>query len=350
MLERLVIRSFKQFERVEIELGQVVVFIGPNNSGKTSALQALALRELGVRKWYEKRGRNPPPKRSGGTINRRDLVSLPVPHANLLWRDLHVRDTSRTNGRQRTENVCIEIQVHGVDEGKTWQCGLAFDYANQESLCVRPLGWGSGGGQAEQEPVPELARRTRVAYLPPMSGLAANELRLDPGAVLVRLGEGRTAEVLRNLAWMAGELPDPRGWKFCKEQIQSLFGVTLLDPEYVAERGELSLAYKDRSGIELDISAAGRGLQQTLLLLAFLTGNPGATLLLDEPDAHLEVLRQEQIYSLLSRTAQQQAARSSRPATPKSCSTPRATATPWSPSSADTRIASTTAAARSARR
>jgi len=34
-----------------------------------------------------------------------------------------------------------------------------------------------------------------------MSGLAGNETRLDPGAINVRLGEGRTAEVLRNLCY-----------------------------------------------------------------------------------------------------------------------------------------------------
>ena len=43
MLTRLVIRNFKQFAEVDIELGPAVVFIGPNNAGKTSALQALAL-------------------------------------------------------------------------------------------------------------------------------------------------------------------------------------------------------------------------------------------------------------------------------------------------------------------
>jgi predicted ATP-dependent endonuclease of OLD family len=43
MLERLVVRNFKRFEEVAINLSQAVVLVGPNNSGKTSALQALAL-------------------------------------------------------------------------------------------------------------------------------------------------------------------------------------------------------------------------------------------------------------------------------------------------------------------
>ena len=46
MLTKLTVRNFKRFEDVEIELGNPVVFIGPNNSGKTSAMQALALTRL----------------------------------------------------------------------------------------------------------------------------------------------------------------------------------------------------------------------------------------------------------------------------------------------------------------
>ena len=49
------VKNFKRLEDVEIELGKTVVFVGPNNSGKTTALQALALWEIGLRKWVEKR-------------------------------------------------------------------------------------------------------------------------------------------------------------------------------------------------------------------------------------------------------------------------------------------------------
>lgn len=48
MLTKLTIRNFKRFGEVEIELGSPVVFVGPNNSGKTSALQALALWDIGL--------------------------------------------------------------------------------------------------------------------------------------------------------------------------------------------------------------------------------------------------------------------------------------------------------------
>jgi len=79
MLTRLLIKNFKLFEEVDLELGDRVVLIGPNNAGKTSALQALALWDVGVKRWSEKRGSGDvPEKRPGVTINRRDLIAVPV--------------------------------------------------------------------------------------------------------------------------------------------------------------------------------------------------------------------------------------------------------------------------------
>ena len=303
MLTRLVIRNFKRFDEVEIELGSPVVFIGPNNSGKTSAMQALALWDVGIKRWNEKRaGKSTPEKPPGVTVNRRDLVAIPIPNANLLWRDLHVRDVQRVDGRPRTSNVRIELVVEGVSRDRRWTCGLEFDYANEESFYCRPLRR-SEAGTAGRMPVPDEAGHARIAFLPPMSGLAATETRLDQGAINVRIGEGRTAEVLRNLCFRIHE-EGPSAWHALVERVRSLFGVELDPPRYVAERGEIAMAYREH-GARLDLSSSGRGLQQTLLLLAYMHANPGAVLLLDEPDAHLEILRQRQTYGLLTDVARE---------------------------------------------
>jgi predicted ATPase len=103
MLRRIRIRNFKRFYGVDFELGKAVILIGPNNGGKTTALQALALWDIGVRRWVEKRrGKSSLEKRPGVTVNRRDLVSIPVPVANLLWHELHVRDVSQSKEKAKT--------------------------------------------------------------------------------------------------------------------------------------------------------------------------------------------------------------------------------------------------------
>lgn len=305
MLTHIKIRNFKKLDNVDFDLGKSVVLIGPNNSGKTTALQALALWDIGLRLWNTKRGgKISPEKRSGVTINRRDLIAIPIPVANLLWRDLHVRNVERVEGKQRTQNILIEIIIEGVTNGKSWACGLEFDYANEESFYCRPLRTKSEN-QPQRMTIPEEASDIRVAFLPPMSGLAAIEPKLETGRINVLIGEGQTAQVLRNLCHQIYEKNGIRkDWQELTEHIEKLFGVTLLPPQYIKERGEIAMAYKETRGTQLDISSSGRGLQQTLLLLAHLYANPRSVLLLDEPDAHLEILRQRQTYQLLTEVSE----------------------------------------------
>jgi len=306
MLTSIKIRNFKRFADVDIELGKAVVLIGPNNSGKTTVLQALALWDIGLRRWNEKRkGKPSPEKRPGVTINRRDLVSIPVPHANLLWRELHVRDVTQVekDGKRspKTQNVRVELIVTGVTREKPWSCGLEFDYANEESFYCRPLGTSRG---QERMPVPDEVGDLRVAFLPPMSGLADREFVKQPGEIGVLIGQGQTAQVLRNLCYQIYEKRNGQ-WEHLVTHIRELFGVGLLEPQFTAERSEITMAYQE-AGSKLDLSSSGRGLQQTLLLLAHLYANPRSVLLLDEPDAHLEILRQRQTYNLLTQVAEEQ--------------------------------------------
>ncbi|MFH0911833.1 MAG: AAA family ATPase [Planctomycetota bacterium] len=310
MLTRLKVRNFKRFVNVDIELGKSVVFIGPNNSGKTTALQALALWDIGLRQWNAKRsGKASPKKRPGVTINRHDLVSIPVPAANLLWRGLHVRNMDKVKGKTQTRNIRVDISIDGITNGKSWSCGLEFDYSNEESFVCRPLRLPEYEeqpvGKAEFSEVPPEASEVKMAYLPPMSGLSDREFVKQQGEIDFLIGQGQTAQVLRNLCYKLSQNEDKSALDNIKQQISSLFGVKLLKPNYIPERSEIIMEYEE-GRTRLDLSSAGRGLHQTLLLLAHLYANPGTVLLLDEPDAHLEILRQREIYGLLTDVTEQQ--------------------------------------------
>ena len=117
MLTRLQIRNFKLFTNADIELGPVTVFCGPNNSGKTAALQAIALWRLGIQTWQaERRKASTARERVGVPINRRDLVSIPVPETNLLWHGLRTREGSRQNGNTVTRN--LQIDLYSTEPGQ----------------------------------------------------------------------------------------------------------------------------------------------------------------------------------------------------------------------------------------
>jgi recombinational DNA repair ATPase RecF len=75
MLTKLKLVNFKRFGEVEVDLGKSVVLIGPNNSGKTTVLQALALWDVGIRLWTAKRGGKSSPEKRPGVTPSTDVTS-----------------------------------------------------------------------------------------------------------------------------------------------------------------------------------------------------------------------------------------------------------------------------------
>ena len=293
MINRIIIKKFKGFsEDVDINLSDELTynpfaFIGPNNSGKTTALQALCLWHVGFRTWYLKKS-GKKITRTGVPINRKDLIALPVSASNLLWHNKQTRIGSK-------KNIDIEILLMGFDEhNKPWEYGLKFYYSNPEIIYCTPL-------NSYTDETTQIARNIDIGFLPAMSGLSIVEPKIQPGRVDVLIGEGQTAQVLRNLCLILYE-QDNDNWKKVVDYMRQLFGIELLDPVDDVARGEISLSYK-KDNIELDLATAGRGLLQVLLLLSYLLQKPKSIILLDEPDAHLEILRQREVYRLLSEVA-----------------------------------------------
>jgi AAA15 family ATPase/GTPase len=292
MITKLRVENFKRLD-FEINLDEIVTFVGPNNSGKTSALQAIALWYLGISKWIEKKQskQSHAKERTGVAINRKDLINIPVPSTKLLWKNLQVqKKKDKSNGQDK---VFIKIYCELQRNFRIWKVGLDFYYANDESIYVRL----SEDTSLSIEDLDELSK-IRIGFLPPMSGLATDEDKLETGSIQVRIGEGRTAEVLRNLCYKVFE-KDEKDWKRIVDLMKKLFGIELNNPEYIATTGKLKLTYTE-GGIKYDISNIGKGFQQILLILSYISAEENTILLIDEPDAHLESIRQREIYNLLS--------------------------------------------------
>ena len=137
-----------------------------------------------------------------------------------------------------------------------------------------------------------------VRLLYPMSGLELEEPVLQPARIDVLVGEGQTAQVLRNLCLLVAK-DSPDSWSRIEAIMNRLYSVKLGIPTE-NQRGSIDLSFKQQEVRQaLDISVAGRGFQQMLLIFVNLFAHKGNVFLMDEPDAHLELLRQKQIYVLL---------------------------------------------------
>ncbi len=275
MIRSVRIRGFKRFADETFPLDGNVVLAGPNNTGKTTVLQAIAAWSLALNHW---KALNDDNRRNGYTrapIARQAFSAVPLRAYDLLW-----------NERGYTGSIEIEVRS---DRGWTLTMELLAD--STEQIYVRPT--------ANTDPAALHAATWMAVYVPPMSGLSTNETVFNRPMQDVLLGQGKPGDVLRNLLL---EAHASAAWVDLHDSIRRLFGYDLLPPTVA---GAYILAeYTTRpGGPRFDIASAGSGFQQVMMLLAFLHARQGSVLLVDEPDAHLHVILQDAIYAELQSVA-----------------------------------------------
>jgi predicted ATPase len=295
------IENFKTFaKKIRIALSHPAVIIGPNNSGKTSVIQALSLWDRGVKSWVEKKGDTNSTKergRHGAGINRLNILEVPVGETRFFW--------NRARVRQGKESVRLTINL-GIDhKGKIVDCPFVFTYRDPEVIYSRP------GESIMYDPdLIKYASNIHFNMLYPMSGIESEETIFHDGWIKKLLGQGQTAQVLRNICYRVAESDNSNGahdWERITDLMERLFFVRINKPELIESKGSIIVVtYRQKnSSTALDISLAGRGLQQVLLILAYIYWHKNSVILIDEPDAHLEILRQRQVFALLKKTAEE---------------------------------------------
>ena len=306
MITNIRIRNFKTLGDAEFKLGaEPVVLIGPNNCGKTSILQALTMWHVGAKEWQRQYDAELGKRRGfrGVGVTPDKFPALAIPNLNLLWRERRVRESAKTPVK-----ICIEVA--GETNGDKWRIGTQFQYHKNIVYCAPMLEAGDDASAAEVAAqwgkfIP------RVRFLQPMSGIAKEEYRLLPESADAEISRGNTAGVLRNACYhlLRPDRPDrnktdaKRQWDHMAKCVRDKFGVELEEPKLDGE-GRVQMSYKDsETGKRYDLSSGGRGFHQTLLLLSYLYGHPGSVILMDEPDAHLEIVRQRDTFTLLREVA-----------------------------------------------
>ena len=303
MITKVTVRNFKRIKEATIDLADHVVFAGPNNSGKTTAIQAMALWRLALTKWLEKRdkAKSKATLRTGVPISRPDLTVLPLRDTRLMWSDCLVQDS-------QNQKIRLEVLLEGETAGEHWAFGMELEHAGAEQIYCRPMR--EAPDREERMSVPDAARDLKIVLLPALAGLQRSEDRSNERTIRTRISEGRAGDILRNLLLNVFERSQ-EDWKRLTTDIGRLFQVELLSPQFLST-GEIRVEYhngiRPRGALKnhhpkLDLAMGGSGFHQVLLILAFLYDQGGNILLFDEPDAHLEIIRQGDVYNLLRRVA-----------------------------------------------
>jgi ABC-type lipoprotein export system ATPase subunit len=316
MVTQFIVEGFKLLHTGPVPLSRVTTIVGPNNGGKTSLLQALMAWQLALHTWVKRRRYDPlapekltARKRPGVRLNLEELTFVEVGTSYELWPDLLVFEAAN-------KPAIIRIEVEGVTDSKPWSSAMELQFSDEKSVNVRPA---SGDDQGTIL-IPQAALNEVVVLNSAIHGtLPLSELLLQRDGVDFMVQTGQVNRALRSMLYYLDCGPDNEipaeepsaGWKALTEDIRTMFDVDLERPKRLPN-SQIEVGYRnhpkrpgDKPRPSMNLNTAGSGFLQMLQLLSLFYSRRGkaTVFLLDEPEAHLESIRQQDLYRLLSQRA-----------------------------------------------
>lgn len=310
MITSIEMRRFKRFEAEKIEVSSSgnTLLAGPNNSGKSTLLHALAVWSFCV--FVLRRGKGNEAimvefSGQGFGVSDDDFNPINLPDLKHLWYGLKTQIPGE-------EGYSLSIRVdwkHPVDGDHHLKVSLSL---TNDRLFIR----------ADETTLTNCDVLPNIVYLPPVAGLDAKEPFATPAMRRAMLGRGLAGSVLRNVLFdlrranevkraklkegktkiSSGDLKtlrDTDPWERLQSTLRETFGFEILMADYDETfhttlqaftqpviYDEATNRYRN-NGAKRDLMVEGAGALQWICVYAYAVNPDTDTLLLDEPDAHL---------------------------------------------------------------
>ena len=287
MIKAVELKRFKSFEHTTIELGNLAVLVGENNSGKTTILQAinLAMNSFSRLKLYSTENGIVKPRRKGvGTTQLPGIL-------NNDFRELYHNKKSRNS---RANGNAIGAEIYLIDENENRygvQISSLFGGYN-----LTPL------SKTTDFHIDPTLHEKEALLISGFVGLSSFEEKALSLSIRNRLRDGRASEIIRNLLIDTKEnVPD--NYNKLLIRLKNDFGF-VIDQISFDETKDINVhAYygeeKDGTKVPFDFCASGSGMMQVLQILTSIyryCPNNAKVVLLDEPDAHLHANMQVALF------------------------------------------------------
>jgi len=313
LIKQLRIENYRCFEKLEIELGPFNVLVGPNDSGKSTIMEAidfLARQSTGPNQAQTDR-----PSTDVGTVIRgQDPASIltvsitgEVHDGTEFEHSLSLAPGEDQRGRGVFHREGLQFG------GETW-IGPRDESAEQFDL-LNPVS-GNGYSATPGSPAMSLIQQASDAREFSALGLLRSEYeqvqiyRLDPAALRSTEAAGRGHSSDQTLSARGGNLPatlrslllgpDRSAFQAVEEELCRI--VPSISGLWIEEREPTRVMFKLRTGSDVEASSVSDGV---LLLLAFLTllhrYSEPLVLLIEEPENGLHPHRIGEVVQLLRR-------------------------------------------------
>lgn len=276
MIEKIEISNFKNISNLTLELENLNVLVGSNNSGKSSILQAIQFAiSVAQTSNFENTRWNNTTEKLPTSLTAEQLIYAP-------FRDVY---SLAFGGKLKTE-LRSAIQIEFTEQ----------ETQNKSKVLIRKGKNKNIATEIHNKPIGELLRKIEEPfsiYVPGLAGIPSFEELKSPGLVRRAAARGDANNVFRNIIWLLHK--DVSSWKSFIADVKDIFPEIEIIANFNEERDEhlnVLIKYSDKT---LPIDAAGTGFLQILQILSYINIYKPKILLLDEPDAHLHPNNQRKL-------------------------------------------------------
>lgn len=270
------VQKFKKIDDVEVNLSSINIFIGTNNSGKSSFIQGIqfavsacqTLELLGA-SWVKG-------KTKTLALDSKDFLYTPTNNISYLY---HGKQLS--GSRKKEDRNWIEFTLNNGNESKL------------------KISKGKNGGYTTQLEGKDLGDQLSsietpyCVYVPGIAGIPILEKYEVPIAVKKSATRGDSNNYLRNILYTINS--DNEKWTAFLRSVNSVYDGVDLSVLFDEHASEYIYVYVTSNGIRLPLDSVGTGLLQVIQIFAYIEYFSPKIVLLDEPDSHIHPTKQKEL-------------------------------------------------------
>lgn len=279
------IERFKKIEEAILKLEPVNIFIGTNNSGKSSFIQGIQFaissgQTLNLKKarWVKGHSRTL-------SLDSTDYLYTPTRHIENLYHGKKL-----TGSRNKEDRSTIE-----------------FNFSNEFGESNISISRGKNGGFTTNLKGKSLGEKLcdinnpYCVYVPGIAGIPIQEKFEVPFAIKKSATRGDSNNYLRNILLSISK--DNEKWQRFIASINDIYPDTNIRVVFNENSSEFIEVRVVNENIILPIDSVGTGLLQAIQVFAYIEYFNPVLILLDEPDAHIHPTKQKTLArQLLKRT------------------------------------------------
>lgn len=279
------VKRFKGIRHAPFDASPINVFIGANNSGKSTLVQAI---HFGV-----------------GILQSIQLANR--------WRNAR-SVTLSLSPLQLLYSPCMDLYSLGHNsrllETPETAIELSLMLDNGEKIDITIKKGRNGNINVTVDNVPAARKLADLSnpytiYSPGLAGIARHENYISDGVLLRTIARGDANLVFRNILLRLSGNEHAQAWSDFMDDLRQIFPDIDLTVKYRQETDEFVMVHVKSGATEVPVELAGTGILQAVQILVYVHYFHPSVILLDEPDSHLHPNNQRLLCRLLQGVAEE---------------------------------------------